>query len=180
MHDLLLGPAGDSIANGLVELGEDGLLVKPDGTPFAAVADAYSAVQADMRQWFRRLGISSPAVAFTQSTLGRDSKMSYPELSSKFKAAHVKYMSFYMAHLTHRLGGSDYRSKVRCALFWGLATFISVLDAGGRWLNDAEIQEATQAGMLFLQAYTKLAGIALAGMLGWGLGASYGMTVLGN
>ena len=162
MHDFYMGPAGDAIANGLVEMQEGGLIVDPSGAPFPSADDAYSAVQADMRKWFRVQGVSSPAVSISQSTLNRTKKTEYPELSSKFKATHVKYMVFYMADLTKRLCGNDVKSKLRAALFWGMATFISVLDSSGRWLTPAQIQEAQSGGNMFLQCFAKLAELAFA------------------
>eukprot|EP00969_Alexandrium_andersonii_P247016 10916576-Alexandrium_andersonii.AAC.1 len=67
-------------------------------------------------------------MGLTFTALGRESKTVYPELSSNYKAAHVKILLAYMAHLTYKLGLTDRRSQLRASLFWGIAKFLHVLD----------------------------------------------------
>ena len=133
-----------------------------DGSPFATKDEALAATKADMNTWFCNRGMSAPPGMFTLRSLNREHTTTYPELSSKFKAAHVKNMIHYMAELTHRLVGTSFRSQTRATLFWALSRFVHVLDTAGRWLTEREISEAQEAGFLFLACYGKLAQLALA------------------
>ena len=115
-----------------------------------------------MNKWFRRMGMSAPPGSLTKSSLNRENRQSYPDLSSKFKAAHVKHMVHFMSDLTARFASTSFNGHLRATLFWALSKFITVLDVAGRWLTDQQIAEAQHAGMLFLKCYGKLAERALA------------------
>ena len=161
MHDLYLGVAATAIACGLVELLEFKCVANADGAPFADARTTLRAMKADLVRWCKAEKRRCPPTSFTMATLGRSSQTSFPELSSKFKAAHVKTMIPWMADLTARLTDmSSVRSQTRATLFWSLAKFISITDCADRFLSDQEYADVQRTGNSFLTAYVRLAQMA--------------------
>ena len=142
MHDLYLGVGGVAISSGLVELMEHRCICMPDGSAFASDTALLSALREDLKQWCKRTDRRNPSGMFTHASLGRAHKTDYPELSWRFKAAHVNTMLPWMAELTAAVVDmSSERSRTRACLFWALAQFVEILDHAGRFLSDSEFTQ---------------------------------------
>jgi hypothetical protein len=105
-------------------------------------------------------GIKAVPVAFSTASIGRDSGNTFPELSSNFKAAHVKVVISFMAHLSLQMPPTP-RCKLIAVMFWGLAEFLHTLDRAGRWMLDSEVARATRGGYAFLDTYLWLSTLSL-------------------
>ena len=158
LHDLYLGSAQQAIASGIIEFMEHNCLVQPNGAPFADAKEMLLALNKDCRLWAEGAGKRKPRVLFTLASLGRGSKTDYPELSSKFKAAHVKTLIHWMSDLTSRLVNlTCERSKCMASLFWVLSQFVQTTDSAGRFLTPLEHSDVLRAGGMFTSGFARMA-----------------------
>ncbi|CAJ1430526.1 unnamed protein product [Effrenium voratum] len=84
----------------------------------------------------------------------------YAELGSKFKAAHVKIMLWWLAKKTQIItdeSDGDHLLTVMAACCFGLGRFVEVLDHAGLVLSTSESSEASRCLFLFLRSYQFLA-----------------------
>ena len=146
MHDLYLGVGQDVCGSALVELFEHGFVLQKDGSRFPTADEGYRALHVELKRWCYFQGIKCPPLALSQNTLGRNLPSQYPALASSYKAAHVKIMISFCAHICWKLGGADWRSKVRTTCLYALSNFIHILDRAGPWLTDSEADDAYYHG----------------------------------
>ena len=100
-------------------------------------------------------GWPTVSIKFTASTLNIKSQ-EYPELSSKFKAATVKTMLFYLAHRYCHWDGGDEMGRVLAVTSWALVTFIWQLDEEGLLLPPSCQDDCYALGRLFMRGYGAL------------------------
>lgn len=105
---------------------------------------------------------------FTGQRFGRDSWQSYPELSSHYKGAMVKYLIFWVSDfLKEKLSGhagANYKLRSYCA--WALAHFQFLQETNGPWLDDSAATAMHDTGRTFLLFYQKLVVSARAANVG--------------
>ena len=79
---------------------------------------------------------------FSSRTLQKASANAYPELDSRFKAAAMKPLVFWLADKTRAVAGDDPEAKRLAVCAWALADFYHILDAGGLILTPEQVQKA--------------------------------------
>ena len=96
---------------------------------------------------------------FTSLKFGRESWQSFPELSSCYKGAMVKFLIFWAAEfLADKLKEIDTEtSRLRAFCAWSLAQFQYLQDTNGPWLSGEVAKEMAHMGRSFLIFYQKLA-----------------------
>ena len=96
---------------------------------------------------------------FTTLKFGRESWQSFPELSSCYKGAMVKFLIFWAAEfLADKLKEIDTEtSRLRAFCAWSLAQFQYLQDTNGPWLSGEVAKEMDHMGRSFLIFYQKLA-----------------------
>jgi hypothetical protein len=104
------------------------------------------------------LGLKRVPLHLTMAGLNREVQTTYPELGSNFKAAHVKIVACFMAHLVNEVMMlRDAHGKSIATMFWGMADLLHTLDTSPRWLSAEQINRAQRAGGAYLLAYQSLA-----------------------
>eukprot|EP00959_Pyramimonas_sp_CCMP1952_P404076 8466981-Pyramimonas_sp.AAC.1 len=86
MHDVYLGFARDSTACTVVEIASEGSFMRGLG-----VDDTFTAITYYFKHvWCKRRDMTAPPIGLTRTTCGWSKNWDWPEMSSKFKAAHIK------------------------------------------------------------------------------------------
>lgn len=119
--------------------------------------------------WCKGKSVVCPTSSvFTGQRFGRDSWQSYPELSSHYKGAMVKYLIFWVSDfLKEKLSehaGANYKLRSYCA--WALAHFQFLQETHGPWLDDSVATAMHDTGRTFLLFYQKLVVSARAANVG--------------
>ncbi|CAK9103686.1 Uncharacterized protein SCF082_LOCUS48423 [Durusdinium trenchii] len=107
----------------------------------------------------RRDVVCPTSSTFTASRFGRDSWQSYPELSSHYKAAMVKFLIYWAAaFLRERFEENPNEgSRLRAHTAYCLAQFQFLQDAHGPWFSEQVATDEALAGRSFLLFYQQLA-----------------------
>lgn len=96
--------------------------------------------------------------AFSRSSLNRDTRCSYPELSSHYKAAVVKLLVLWVSHQSMLTD----RDPIRRLHAWSLAEWVMLLSEADVWLTSQQQQRAYEVGRIYLLAHARLAQLHLA------------------
>jgi hypothetical protein len=156
MHDLWLGCGRDDVASIIVDLLENHELVG------ASPQDRLNRLWKKCRTFCDRNHMSYPRGGFSIAQLGRENKSQHPDLSSKYKAMHVKKICKFLADVTYEHDtGDDKHRAMRSVLMWGLVHMVHVWDNAfqeGRFrLTHSEVADSQYAGRKYLLAYQWLA-----------------------
>ncbi|CAK9092949.1 Nipped-B-like protein B [Durusdinium trenchii] len=154
MHNVYLGVGRDLLGSGLRLLIERGVF-----GPNPRLNEVLSEVQAQMVRDCRQRGLplpKKPALAWT--SIGGDDD--YCEMSSKFKAVHIKRMVWWLAFKSQEAADSNMDDRVlqtfaTCA--YALQRCIEIQDGGGLVLSLEEAEECYSSLILHLRTYSWLA-----------------------
>lgn len=118
-----------------------GLCASPPRTldPEPGTSDGLHRMSVTMNSWLKEQGMRPVRRALTTKNIkaqGTDT-FEYPELSSVFKAIHIKHMIYYLAH-RYAEGAATPIEKVRSVCVWSLADFLHKVDVGPQHLSHSE------------------------------------------
>ena len=156
-HTLPLGTSKDSIASALLSL----ILLKllGEGTPDEQLHRLH---RVELPDWCKENSIRMPSgPTLSLRSLGRSdsSSLTFPELSSTWKAADVNTLTHFVAHKANKVcaGKAGFASLVSVHM-WSLADFLWVLKVGGIELTERERARACYAGRMYLVTLQALCG----------------------
>ena len=125
-----------------------------------SLPDALWYIWFEFREFMRHRGKRCDVRAFTLNTICWGGPTDFPILHSRIKAANSKAITIFLCWQTIRMieQGCDTRPDAhhRDKLCRGFIGFVSILDASGPWLTDAEIASATRQGQTVLDMYQLL------------------------
>ena len=147
------GVASDVAATMLVELCSEGRFGCGDLTTQLQLAST------ECRNWMKENGIGKRygyPRPFTKGRVGKDKKMDFPTISTRFKAMHVKMMTIWISHVVLEDVTDNYK-LLRASCAGAFVHMQMVFDNGGVLLSDSEVAEAQRLGRFFLMSYQVLA-----------------------
>jgi hypothetical protein len=158
MHDLFIGAGLHHCASHIVKMCELGLVQDVDGNNITDVDDALEILTIRLRNWCKANLVRYPPHRLTRSALNRKTKTTFPELSTTWKAAHVKVLIKWLASDAPNIYTAETPDvDLLITNAWSLAHFVDILDKAGCWLTSDEVTQAQEAGKLWLQSYKSLA-----------------------
>ena len=112
------------------------------------------------RVWRKRHKVPSTKRKFTLAVIGlsSESESTYPELSSRVKAAHMKPLVYFLADLWRTAPpphADDIYYDLRKWCIYGLAATMFVFDTGGIKLSSEAIAKAKSSGQRFFMILAK-------------------------
>ena len=120
-----------------------------------------SKVFEEMNTWLHDRRWAKISFVFSEDNLGLDVKDAFPTLASKYKAASVKQMCFYMNARYKEWHGGGHIGRLMAAASWALADFLWQLDGQGIFVEEKVLPEACLCGHAFLVLYSALNASAL-------------------
>lgn len=114
---------------------------------------------AHYKRWCQGKSVVSRTSSFTGLRFGRENWQSYPELSSCYKGAMVKYLIFWVSEFLKEKSPeiNSELSALRAHCAWSLARFQYLQETNGPWLSEETAEEMCDMGRTFLLFYQKLA-----------------------
>ena len=112
----------------------------------------------DYKEWCsdRTMVVAPTSSMFTALRFSRDSWQSFPELSSHYKGAMVKFMIYWVASFLQRHCDGSWMARLRAYTSHALARFQYLQDVNGPWLDAATADSMCDEGRSFLVFYQKL------------------------
>jgi hypothetical protein len=164
LHDGYLGCCGNHVANHGTCLVEYDVLRDSDGDAFVTVDQSVDYMNEKLVRYCKDSDVKRPPSKLSLLAFGRKYKTDQPELSSKFKGAHVKILVGFIADLAYTTYSNlDFASEpasegprpeitkemadLLITNTWALAEFIYVMDICDFWLSEHDAKRMQHAGM---------------------------------
>ena len=152
MHDYHEGIGRDLCAALIVVALEECRL--GEGSPDECLGRLYTEAKA----WCITSGIKCPARGFTLAAIGHTTSNTFPFMGARFKAAHIKVYTVFLADFMYRTCTGERVSKLLSVCAWGAAEFLHCLDCEGLVMTAEAVARAGHASQVFLTSYQALAG----------------------
>lgn len=112
----------------------------------------------DYKEWIasRNEAVAPTSSKFSALRFSRDSWQSFPELTSHYKGAMVKFMIYWVASFLERFCNGTPMARLRAYTAYALARFQHLQDVNGPWLDASTADDMCDAGRSFLIFYQKL------------------------
>ena len=109
-----------------------------------------------MNTWLHARGWAKVRHGFTEANLGIKGRWTYPTLATKFKAASVRQMCFYMNERYKNWHDGGEMGRTIAAAAWALCDFLWQLDGQGTFVDENLIPEVCVCARFFLESYHAL------------------------